>query len=348
MKICIYTKSFYPFIGGIENFVFLLARELEKFKYKVTVVTDVKTETKEKFPFKIVRNKSFLKKINIFKKHDIILCTSFSFKVVPAALLSGKKIFIVHQTAYHKNGISFFTREYLLSYIKTRMCFFFKNIAVSKFVSKSLPGDSKVIYNMYNNYIIKKIKIKKKRDFVFCGRLIHEKGVDLLIDAFFKILKKNKKSYLTIIGNGPEYNKLKKKASELGINNNVEFTGSLTGRSLNKKLNEHYCMVVPSQYNEPFGIVALEGLATTQFVISSNRGGLPDAIGNCGKLIEPNLKNLFLAMNSFLKYGKFNSEKKIKEHIRKCKLKLLDHECSNVAKKYINYFTTTNNYFEKY
>ena len=338
MKICIYTKSFYPVVGGIENFVFLLARELEKFKYKVTVVTDTKMKSKHRFAFKIARNKSFLNKINIFKRHDIILFNNFSFKVIPAALLSSKKIFIAHHTAYHKNRISFFTKEYLLSYIKTRMCFFFKNIAVSKFVSKSLPGNSKVIYNMYNNYIVKKIKIKKKKDFVFCGRLIYEKGVHVLIDAFFKIFKKNKESYLTIIGNGPEYNKLKKKASELGINNNVEFTGSLTGRSLNKKLNEHYCMVIPSQYNEPFGIVALEGLATTQFVISSNRGGLPEAIGNCGKLIEPNLKNLFLAMNSFLKYGKFNSEKKIKEHIRKCKLKLLDHECSNVAKKYINYF----------
>ena len=348
MKICIYTKSFYPVVGGIENFVFLLAREIEKFKYKVTVVTDTKMEIKHKFPFKVVRNKSFLKKINIFKKHDIILCNSFSFKVIPAALLSGKKIFIVHHTAYHKNGISIFTREYLLSYIKTRMCFFFKNITVSKFVSKSLPGDSKVIYNMYNNYIIKKIKIKKKKDFIFCGRLIKEKGTDLLIDAFFKILKKNKKSYLTIVGDGPEYNKLRKKTFDLGIENNIEFTGSLTGKTLNKKLNEHFCMIIPSQYNEPFGIVALEGLATVQFVISSNKGGLPEAIKKSGKLIEPNVKNLFFAMNNFLKYKKFIKKDKINQYARKCKLQLLDHRCSIVAKKYINYFTTTNNYFEKY
>ena len=49
MKICIYTKSFYPVIGGIENFVFLLAREIVKFKYKVTVVTDTKMEIKNRF-----------------------------------------------------------------------------------------------------------------------------------------------------------------------------------------------------------------------------------------------------------------------------------------------------------
>lgn len=175
MKICIYTKSFYPVVGGIENFVFLLAKELEKFKYKVTVVTDTKMKGKHRFAFKIARNKSFFNKINIFKRHDIILCNNFSFKVIPAALLSGKKIFIVHHTAYHKNRISFFTKEYLLSYIKTRMCFFFKNIAVSKFVSKSLPRNSKVIYNMYNNYILKKIKIKKKKTLFFAVVLFMKK-----------------------------------------------------------------------------------------------------------------------------------------------------------------------------
>lgn len=348
MKICIYTKSFYPLIGGIENFVFLLAREFSNFKWKVTVVTDTKIKNKDIFPFEVLRIKSFLKKIKIFKKHDIVLFNNFSFKVLPAAMLSRAKIFIVHHTAYHKNGISFFSGEFVLSYIKTRLCFFFKNIAVSKFVSNSLPGDSHVILNMYNNYIIKKIKIKKKKDFIFCGRLINEKGVDLLIDAFFKILKENKKSYLTIVGDGPEYNKLRKKTLNLGIKNNIEFTGSLTGKTLNKKLNEHFCMIIPSQYNEPFGIVALEGLATTQFVISSNKGGLPEAIKKSGKLIEPSVKNLFFCMKNFLKYKKFIKKDKINEHARKCKLLLLNHRCSIVAKKYINYFTTTNNYFEKY
>ena len=338
MKICICTKSFYPNIGGIENFVFLLAREFSRFKHKVTVVTDAKIKNKDIYPFEVLQIKSSFKKINIFKKQDIILCNNFSFKVLPAAMLSSAKIFIAHHTAYHKNGISFFSKEFILSYIKTRLCFFFRNIAVSKFVSNSLPGNSKVILNMYNNYIIKKIKIKKKKDFIFCGRLINEKGTDLLLDAFFKILKKNKKSYLTIVGDGPEYNNLRKKTFDLGIEKNVEFTGSLTGKTLNQKLNEHFCMIIPSQYNEPFGIVALEGLATAQFVISSNKGGLPEAIKKCGKLIEPSIKNLFFSMSNFLKYKKFIKKDKINEHARKCKLQLLDHKCSNVAKKYINCF----------
>ena len=42
MKICIYTSSFYPIIGGIENFVYLLGKEFVKLGAKVTVLTDTK------------------------------------------------------------------------------------------------------------------------------------------------------------------------------------------------------------------------------------------------------------------------------------------------------------------
>ena len=59
MKICIYTSTFYPVVGGIENFVFLLAKEFTKFGHQVTVLTDIKKITKKKFPFKVSRTNSY-------------------------------------------------------------------------------------------------------------------------------------------------------------------------------------------------------------------------------------------------------------------------------------------------
>ena len=41
MKICIYSKVFYPSLGGIESFVFLLAREFTKLGHSITVFTDI-------------------------------------------------------------------------------------------------------------------------------------------------------------------------------------------------------------------------------------------------------------------------------------------------------------------
>jgi glycosyltransferase involved in cell wall biosynthesis len=47
-------------------------------------------------------------------------------------------------------------------------------------------------------------------------------------------------------------------------------------------LNDHQIMVVPSRWDEPFGIVALEGIACGCVVVGSENGGLREAIGPCG------------------------------------------------------------------
>ena len=48
MRICIYTTTFYPTIGGMETFVYLLAKEFVTFGDKVTVFTEVKNKNKDK------------------------------------------------------------------------------------------------------------------------------------------------------------------------------------------------------------------------------------------------------------------------------------------------------------
>ena len=74
------------------------------------------------------------------------------------------------------------------------------------------------------------------------------------------------------------------------------FAGWMTDAILAETLERHACMVIPSLWDEPFGIVALEGLACCGTVISSNRGGLPEAVGDCGLLVEPSVDALAQAM----------------------------------------------------
>jgi glycosyltransferase involved in cell wall biosynthesis len=59
-------------------------------------------------------------------------------------------------------------------------------------------------------------------------------------------------------------------------------------------------MVIPSLWEEPFGIVALEGIACCDTIISSCRGGLPEAVGKCGVLLVPTSDNLTAAMLSVI------------------------------------------------
>ena len=61
------------------------------------------------------------------------------------------------------------------------------------------------------------------------------------------------------------------------------FLGTRTGEELVEILNRHRILVVPSRYREPFGIVALEGIACGCVVVGSAGGGLKEAIGPCGE-----------------------------------------------------------------
>tara|TARA_B110000211_G_C14087947_1_gene557556 strand:+ start:3793 stop:4839 length:1047 start_codon:yes stop_codon:yes gene_type:complete len=347
MKICLYTPIFYPYIGGIQTVVFLLANEFVKFGHDVTVVTEKKNNLKttkmnneylRKYLFRFIITKSIFQTKKIFQKQNIVLINTISLKALPVVLLSGVKFFIIHHTHYYTGKGNF--KFYI--YIKAKISLFFKNITPSKFVHNIIGGRAKVITNPYDDYIFKRNKVKKTKDFIFCGRLVSDKGADILLDAFSLVLKKYKKSTLTIVGEGPEYHFLKNKADKINLFNNINFIGSLYGQKLNNKFNEHYCMVVPSR-NEAFGVVALEGLATTQFVITSNNGGLPEAINSCGQVVRGNYIELSKAMINFLTFKKKQSKLKLTQHLDVCKKHLLKHRPRFVAQKYLDHITDKTN-----
>jgi glycosyltransferase involved in cell wall biosynthesis len=91
---------------------------------------------------------------------------------------------------------------------------------------------------------------------------------------------------LTIVGSGPEEQTLRRLATELALDRQVTFAGNLSGAALAETLNRHRILAVPSRWAEPFGLVALEGIACGCVVVGSERGGLKEAIGPCGITFE--------------------------------------------------------------
>ncbi|MFX8797752.1 glycosyltransferase, partial [Acinetobacter baumannii] len=66
---------------------------------------------------------------------------------------------------------------------------------------------------------------------------------------------------LTIVGEGPEKIAIEKKVESLGLKSQVNFVGIQKGETLVELLNQHKVICIPSKWEEPFGIVALEALA---------------------------------------------------------------------------------------
>lgn len=122
----------------------------------------------------------------------------------------------------------------------------------------------------------------RKPELIYVGRLVGEKGVDILLNALSLLKIEGVNPKLTIVGGGPEEAQLRVLASSLGLDSTVRFAGVKRGEDLAQELNRHQILVVPSRYDEPFGIVALEGMACGCVVVGSRGGGLREAIGPGG------------------------------------------------------------------
>ena len=85
---------------------------------------------------------------------------------------------------------------------------------------------------------------------------------------------------------GPERRALENLSRSLGLADQVSFAGKIPTDNVSKLLAEHNILIVPSIWNEGFGVVALEGIASGCVVIGSNSGGLPEAIGKCGLVVR--------------------------------------------------------------
>jgi glycosyltransferase involved in cell wall biosynthesis len=108
-------------------------------------------------------------------------------------------------------------------------------------------------------------------------RLVHEKGTHRLVDAAPRILAEFPKARIIIAGRGPETDRLKQQVDYLGVSGRVNFVGFVSDEERNRFYKVATCAVFPSIY-EPFGIVALEAMATGCPVIVSDVGGLAEII----------------------------------------------------------------------
>ncbi|MEM3062967.1 MAG: glycosyltransferase family 4 protein, partial [Nitrososphaerota archaeon] len=139
----------------------------------------------------------------------------------------------------------------------------------------------------FEDMIIKdKFKARKilninKEDFLILSvaRLEYNKGLDILLKAFSKVLriftKENFK--LVIVGEGPEKAYLKKLAEKLRITNLVVFTGFQPNEKVQLYYDAADIFVLPSR-EESFGIVLLEAMAHKLPLIGADNGGIKDII----------------------------------------------------------------------
>ncbi|MGI6776825.1 MAG: glycosyltransferase family 4 protein [Acetivibrionales bacterium] len=114
---------------------------------------------------------------------------------------------------------------------------------------------------------------------LFVGRLVNEKGAQILLDSVPKVLKYYYDVKFVIAGKGPQYDYLRGRAMDMNICQKVYLTGYVSDEDLCRLYKCADIAVFPSLY-EPFGIVALEGMLADVPVVVSDTGGLGDIVSH--------------------------------------------------------------------
>lgn len=109
------------------------------------------------------------------------------------------------------------------------------------------------------------------------GRLVPQKGIEYFIRAIPSIAKRYPEAKFIIVGEGWSRDILEAEAQSSGHAKKIRFTGFASDQEVINLMTSADVLVVPSVY-EPFGIVALEGMATGVPVVASKVGGLSEVI----------------------------------------------------------------------
>ena len=123
----------------------------------------------------------------------------------------------------------------------------------------------------------------------YAGRLVAKKGVDVLVRAMADVVRRVPAARLVVAGDGPERARLERLAPELGIGHAVVLLGHLPRAEVERAVGHAWIQVVPSVWEEPFGIAAAEAMMRGTAVVVSGAGGLSEYVahGRTGFSVAP-------------------------------------------------------------
>lgn len=279
MRILISTVAFPPSIGGMETAAVVLANGLAARGHDVTVVTPMTTTERDVYPFTVVRSPDMATLWRLTRACDVLWQNHISLRLVWPAWLLRKPIVFMHHIWLESHSEA----KTRFGGIKRLACMTGANAFVSRALRDTARLDGPIIPNSYDEDIFRlRPEIPRDRDVAFLGRLTRSKGADLMIDALALLARQGLHLSGTVIGTGLQEPDLKAQAASRGLADAIAFPGPLRGEDLARMLNRHRVLVVPSRWDEAFGIVVLEALASGCVVAVANSGGLPEALGPCG------------------------------------------------------------------
>lgn len=287
-RIVVYTRTFFPVMGGLERNTFTLCRLLTELGHAVTLLTETMEEDSRDFSFRVIRTSSQVQIVREVLGADLVVMNGgISLKVCLPALLSGRCYVPIYQSSdlfvrEDDRGLGARVRSFLAACATL-------HVTVSRFakarLEEMLPG--KKCFAVPNpidaellHFVEASVPVEKEYDLLFAGRLIDGKGIfDLL--AALEMLRDRLTLRVAFAGEGEHQAKLVEEAARRQIP--IELLGRLDRESLIHAYQMARALVVPSStHTEGNPLVIAEALTCGLPVIASNQGAMVEAIRKAG------------------------------------------------------------------
>ncbi len=222
---------------------------------------------------------------NVKNNFDIIHCHDWITSSAGIEIKNRTKkpmVLTIHSTEFDRSPIN--PWEYILKKEKIAIDNADEIIAVSSKTKNTLidrfnANENKI--NVIHNAIDHKSFYTGKKDkkiVLFLGRLVNQKGPEFFLDIAKKVLDYEDAKFI-VVGDGYMLPELINKAIDMGIENNVTFTGFISDEEAKRIYSISDVYVMPS-ISEPFGITALEAMASKACVILSKTSGVSEIVNH--------------------------------------------------------------------
>jgi glycosyltransferase involved in cell wall biosynthesis len=279
VKILLSSYVFSPGVGGIETVSALLAPEFVRAGHEVILITHTAEPDSRGWPFRVVRQPEPPELMRLVRWCDLYFQNNISLTYAWPLLFIRRPWIVAHHTwlgaAPGRHGAKARLKRLLLRHAT--------NAAISPAIAADLPVPSTLVDNPFAASLFHpRPDIRRDREIAFLGRLVSDKGADLLLEALVLLRTRGLRPRLTFIGAGPAQGALEQLVRKSELEPQVHFAGGRSPDEAARFLNAHQILAVPSRWPEPFGLVALEGIASGCAVVAAASGSLPEAVGPGG------------------------------------------------------------------